>query len=193
MVYVDGVAVGSPSYNHYRSDVATLFPGLANSGGPVGFKIIDTTTLSNGLHTIVWTATDNLGVTSGLGSRFFRVSNGAMGPDRRDTRRDACECRSGDESCAACRSRPRRSSGAEAGTRRHRGESMTADARAGSSCAAKSSIASSSRSASIPVTPTPGICAWESACARFRSGLVWIRRPVRLRGRQAWDSWAPTI
>ena len=77
MVYVDGQPVGNPSYNHYRVDVATTFPGLANSNGPVGFRIIDTTTLSNGLHTIVWTATDSAGVTSGLGSRFFRVMNGA--------------------------------------------------------------------------------------------------------------------
>jgi hypothetical protein len=75
-VYVDGVAIGSPSYNHYRSDVALLFPNLANSTGPVGFRVLDTTTLSNGLHTIVWTATDSAGVTSGLGSRFFRVANG---------------------------------------------------------------------------------------------------------------------
>jgi uncharacterized repeat protein (TIGR02543 family) len=77
MVYVDGTSIGNPSYNHYRADVATLFPGLANSIGPVGFKIIDTTTLSNGLHTIVWTATDSAGVTSGIGSRYFRVANGA--------------------------------------------------------------------------------------------------------------------
>ena len=77
MVYVDGVPVGSPSYNHYRSDIATLFPGLANSAGPVGFKLIDTTTLQEGLHTIVWTATDSAGMTSGLGSRYFRVFNGS--------------------------------------------------------------------------------------------------------------------
>ncbi len=76
MVYVDGQPIGSPSYNHYRADVATTFPGLANSGGPVGFRVIDTTALSNGLHTIVWTATDNAGAISGLGSRYFRVSNG---------------------------------------------------------------------------------------------------------------------
>jgi hypothetical protein len=74
-VYVDGVAVGSPSYNHYRSDIATLFPGLANSNGAVGFKIIDTTTLSNGLHTIHWSIRDDAGQTSGVGSRFFRVQN----------------------------------------------------------------------------------------------------------------------
>lgn len=77
MVYVDGVAVGQPSYGHYRSDIAVTFPGLANSDGAVGFKIIDTTTLANGLHTIVWTATDTAGVTAGLGSRYFRVANGA--------------------------------------------------------------------------------------------------------------------
>jgi len=73
--YVDGVSVGQVSYNHYRSDIATLFPGLANSNGAVGFKMIDTTALTNGLHTIVWTAGDSAGGYSGLGSRFFRVSN----------------------------------------------------------------------------------------------------------------------
>jgi Viral BACON domain/Matrixin len=77
-VYVDGALVGNPSYNHFRSDIATLFPGLANSNGAVGFRSIDTTTLANGLHTIVWTATDSAGATSGLGSRYFRVSNGTM-------------------------------------------------------------------------------------------------------------------
>lgn len=76
-VYVDGQPVGSPSYNHFRADIAAAFPGLANSNGPVGLSTIDTTKLSNGLHTIVWAATDSAGVTSGLGSRYFRVMNGA--------------------------------------------------------------------------------------------------------------------
>jgi bacillolysin len=75
-VYVDGVAIGSPSYNHYRVDIATLFPGLANSNGAVGFKLIDTTALTNGLHTIVWVVTDSAGMTDGIGSRYFTVSNG---------------------------------------------------------------------------------------------------------------------
>ena len=79
MVYVDGAAAGVPSYNHYRSDIAGLFPGLANSNGAVGFSMLDTTALGNGLHTISWTATDSDGVTSGLGSRFFRVANGTGG------------------------------------------------------------------------------------------------------------------
>ena len=76
-VYVDGVDVGNASYNHYRSDIATFFPGLANSNGAVGFRIIDTTALSNGLHVIAWSASDNTGAFSGLGSRFFLVDNPA--------------------------------------------------------------------------------------------------------------------
>jgi hypothetical protein len=76
-VYVDGVAVGTASYDHYRVDIATLFPGLANSDGAVGFRVLNTTAWANGLHTIVWTATDNAGAIEGLGSRYFVVSNGA--------------------------------------------------------------------------------------------------------------------
>ena len=55
-VYLDGVAVGHPVYNQFRSDIATLFPGLANSNGAVGFFYIDTTKLTNSVHTISWNA-----------------------------------------------------------------------------------------------------------------------------------------
>ena len=37
---------------------------------------MDTTALANGMHTIAWTVTDNQGSTEGIGSRYFRVSNG---------------------------------------------------------------------------------------------------------------------
>ena len=43
--------------------------------------MIDTTALSNGMHTIAWTVTDNLGSTEGIGSRYFRVSNGVVAVD----------------------------------------------------------------------------------------------------------------
>ena len=43
--------------------------------------MIDTTTLTNGLHTISWVVTDDQGATEGIGSRFFTVSNGAGGAD----------------------------------------------------------------------------------------------------------------
>jgi hypothetical protein len=74
-VFVDGVSMGNPTYNNYRSDIATLFPGYNNSNGAIGFKVIDTTALANGLHTIAWTVTDNQGVSQGIGSRYFAVSN----------------------------------------------------------------------------------------------------------------------
>jgi hypothetical protein len=74
-VYVDGTPLGHPTYNLYRSDIATLFPGYANSGGAVGLFVLDTTTLTNGLHTIAWSVTDNLGRAEGIGSRFFWVQN----------------------------------------------------------------------------------------------------------------------
>ncbi len=72
---MDGVSLGHPTYNQYRSDIATLFPGLANSNGAVGFFYIDTTTLANGMHTISWVANDSAGHTDGLGSRYFTVLN----------------------------------------------------------------------------------------------------------------------
>ena len=74
-VFVDGVPVGHPVYNQYRSDIATLFPGYANTAGAVGHFTLDTTTLANGVHTIAWSVTDDLGRTEGLGSRYFLVDN----------------------------------------------------------------------------------------------------------------------
>jgi hypothetical protein len=77
-VLIDGVDVGPvTAYNFFRSDVSGLFPGLKNSGGPVGYRMIDTTALSEGLHTIAWLATDDGGKTTGIGSRYFTVSNSA--------------------------------------------------------------------------------------------------------------------
>jgi hypothetical protein len=74
-VVIDGVLVGHPVYNNFRSDIANLFPGYANSMGAVGFFHLNTTTLANGVHTISWNAFDNLGHGEGLGSRYFNVTN----------------------------------------------------------------------------------------------------------------------
>ena len=77
-VYVDGAPVGASAYGFYRGDIESLFPENENSRpgrGAVGYRIIDTTALSNGLHTIVWTATDSEGFIEGLGSRYVIVSN----------------------------------------------------------------------------------------------------------------------
>jgi hypothetical protein len=77
-VYVDGVPVGSPAGWASRDDLSALFPVSQYSGvnTALGVFALDTTKLANGLHTIAWVVTDNFGVTSGIGSRFFTVSNG---------------------------------------------------------------------------------------------------------------------
>jgi hypothetical protein len=74
--YVDGAPRGTVTYNQYRSDIATLFPGYANTNGAIGFSSLNTTTLANGTHTITWVVYDNLGNAEGIGSRFFTVQNG---------------------------------------------------------------------------------------------------------------------
>lgn len=73
--YVDGVLLGHPSYNHLRADIAALFPGFCNSNGAIGYVFIDTTQLTNGVHTIYWVVSDNAGHTDGIGSRYFTVAN----------------------------------------------------------------------------------------------------------------------
>jgi hypothetical protein len=74
-VYVDGVNLGHPTYNIYRSDIAALFPGYDNSNGAVGYFYLDTTAYEDGVHTIQWTAANNAGNTDGIGSRYFTIQN----------------------------------------------------------------------------------------------------------------------
>jgi len=74
-VTVDGVTLGHPTYNQNRADLASAFPGRCNSAGAAGYFFIDTTKLTNGVHTIGWLAYDDHGNGDGLGSRFFNVFN----------------------------------------------------------------------------------------------------------------------
>jgi hypothetical protein len=74
-VYVDGLKKGNATYNLYRADIATLFPGYANSNGAMASYKLNTSSLTNGLHSIFWIATDNGANADGIGSRFFSVSN----------------------------------------------------------------------------------------------------------------------
>jgi hypothetical protein len=74
-VFVDGVNLGHPTYNIYRSDIAGLFPGYDNSAGAAGYFYLDTTSYNTGVHTIQWTAADNAGNSDGIGSRYFTIYN----------------------------------------------------------------------------------------------------------------------
>ena len=64
-------------YGFPRPDVQALFPypQYQNANGPAVQFSIDTSQFSNGLHTIVWVATDNNGVAQGIGSRYVNVQN----------------------------------------------------------------------------------------------------------------------
>ena len=75
-VWVDGVNLGNPVYNIYRSDIAAFFPGYANSGGAFGSIIFDTTQYHDGVHTIQWSVRDSGDNTDGIGSRYFSIENG---------------------------------------------------------------------------------------------------------------------
>src|SRR5205085_1775865 len=74
-VLIDDVVVGHPTYAFSRPDVDTLFPGYANTGRAVGYYVIDTTTLTDGVHTIAWVVRDNMGSAAGIGARFITVRN----------------------------------------------------------------------------------------------------------------------
>jgi hypothetical protein len=74
-VWVDGVNLGHPKYNQYREDIASLFPGYANSLGAIGYYVLDTKKYRDGLHTICWIVQDSAGNTEGIGSRYFTIRN----------------------------------------------------------------------------------------------------------------------
>ncbi|MBU2549216.1 MAG: Ig-like domain repeat protein [Proteobacteria bacterium] len=74
-VYVDGVKVGNATYNQYRSDIATLFPGYENTNGAGAYFYLDTTAYDNGVHSIQWAASDSGSNSDGIGSRYFTIQN----------------------------------------------------------------------------------------------------------------------
>jgi hypothetical protein len=74
-VYVDDVFMGHPVYGNARPDIQALFPGYNNTDGAVGYFMLDTTLLTNGVHTIAWGVVDDEGNAQGIGSRYFTVSN----------------------------------------------------------------------------------------------------------------------
>ena len=72
---VDSGPLTPVSYGDPRSDVAGLFSGYSNASAAGAHFLLDTTQLSNGLHTISFVVTDTCGRSAGLGSRFFTVDH----------------------------------------------------------------------------------------------------------------------
>jgi sugar lactone lactonase YvrE len=59
-----------------RASNPTKYRNLDAGRGPQGSYALDTTSLTNGLHSIAWSATDSNGRIEGIGSRNFFVFNG---------------------------------------------------------------------------------------------------------------------
>ncbi len=77
-LWIDGQPLGHPTYNLYRSDIATLFPGYNNAAGAVGHFALNTLNFTNGLHNIAWSVEDNQGHVDGVGSRYFSIVNAEL-------------------------------------------------------------------------------------------------------------------
>jgi hypothetical protein len=76
-VVIDGAPVGAPAGWTSRSDLSALFPAAQYSGVGTALAVLtfNSATLTNGVHTIAWGVTDNLGGAAGIGSRYFTVAN----------------------------------------------------------------------------------------------------------------------
>jgi hypothetical protein len=74
-VLIDGVNVGQPSGWTSRADLTALFPGYAGLSTALGVFGFNPSAYANGLHTIAWIVTDNMGGTQGVGSRYFSVAS----------------------------------------------------------------------------------------------------------------------
>ena len=80
-IAIDGAFIANvPGGWTSRPDLSALFPAAQYPGinTALGVAAVDTTAYSNGVHAIAWVVTDNLGSASGIGSRYFTVSNGAL-------------------------------------------------------------------------------------------------------------------
>jgi hypothetical protein len=76
-VVIDGVLGSSPVGWVSRSDLTAAFLASKYSGvgSALGVSTLDTTALTNGVHTIAWIVTANNGEADGIGSRYFTVAN----------------------------------------------------------------------------------------------------------------------
>lgn len=77
-VVIDGATVGTPVGWTSRTDLTTLFPsGFSSLSSTLAVLPIDTTSLTNGVHTIAWGVVSTNGESAGIGSRYFTVANGS--------------------------------------------------------------------------------------------------------------------
>jgi hypothetical protein len=74
-VLIDGVLRANAGYGFPRPGVTLLYPSFPDSLGPGWMYLLDTTTLTNGDHTLGIVVIDELGTPTFIGERHFTVFN----------------------------------------------------------------------------------------------------------------------
>jgi hypothetical protein len=85
--FVDGAPIGSPAGWTPRDDLTAFFPAgtypnVGHSNAVIG---LNTTAMTNGVHTIFWIVTASNLEQDGIGSRFFSVANSNLMADPTDS------------------------------------------------------------------------------------------------------------
>jgi hypothetical protein len=70
-VRVDGLPTGNPVYSQYNKEIAALFPDANNKDGAGGSFILDTTSLTHGVHALA---------SGGQGALFEKTARETSGP-----------------------------------------------------------------------------------------------------------------
>jgi phosphodiesterase/alkaline phosphatase D-like protein len=74
-VWVDGLPTGSPVYNQFNKEIAALFPDANNKDGAGGYFILDTTSLTHGVHSIAWLVEDDARNNNAVDFQYFSIDN----------------------------------------------------------------------------------------------------------------------
>jgi len=74
-VLVDGQVIGQANTGMPRPDVENRFPALAGSGTAGFVRMLNTTTFSNGVHTVAARLWDDEGASRVIGQRFVQIFN----------------------------------------------------------------------------------------------------------------------
>ena len=185
-VLVDGASIGTVTYDNNRPDIQGLFPGLNNSDGAIGFRVIDTTTLANGAaHDLVDGRRQSGGDRRNRQPVLHRVEwrlcghGSSLDGHAGDRSRDGTACR-----------------GAGAGAPRLGSRGAVAVARGreqrahGDSWRRDRSLRSVARRQ--PEAHYRGTCGSATDLRRCRSAHSWTRARAGSRGRRAWGSSGPT-
>lgn len=74
-VWMDGARQGHPEYGLYRQDIAARFSECSNAQGAGARFVFDSTGFTDGVHSIIWSASDDSGETAAIDTSYFIIQN----------------------------------------------------------------------------------------------------------------------